>query len=306
MLRGLTLPPDLRALARCQGGAFSLEQAVGLGVSPRSLSRMLDDGWLGRLSRGIYHLETPTWLTHAWAGVLIGGPRAVLGRRAAAHLWGVAEPPGRISVYIGVGRVAPTRPGPWDFIRADRLQRGSPPITLPEDTVLDSLRALSEDEVMRLVADVLHRRLTTPRRLRLAMDERQRLTHRRILAEVLDDGSLGVRSPLERRYRRDVELAHGLPRPIRQARVGSRRLDGLYEEWGVVIELDGAAYHSGGRALADLSRDADHARLGLVTSRFGWTQVTQNPCGVAQAVAATLAARGWSGNLRACRSCNQR
>ena len=52
---------------------------------------------------------------------------------------------------------------------------------------------------------------------------------------------------LERRYERDVERVHGLPKGIRRARRVTRgrepRRDTVYERYGVRVELDGIPYH---------------------------------------------------------------
>lgn len=299
-------PDQLRSLAVRQAGAFSAGQANDLGLGRRTLSRLRAEGWVDRLSMGTYCIGSPTWPTLAWAGLLIGGQHAVIGGAAAAHLRGLMPEPEVITIYCPIRRQLPTGETRWVFIRGRRSGSGNPSRTRVEDTILDCLGDLSGDSLIRLVDEALTRRLTTPRRLRFAINERSRLRGRRLLLEVLGEIDAGVRSPLEVRYRRDVERAHGLPVPVRQARLGARVLDGWYPDWGVVIEMDGAAFHSGSRAIDDLVRDAEHAARGLITLRFGWSQVTQNPCEVAVRVAQTLAARGWTGDPRRCPHCRAR
>ena len=58
------------------------------------------------------------------------------------------------------------------------------------------------------------------------------------------------------------------------------RGDVWYSEYGVIIELDGRAYHRGQTALDDMDRDNDHQLVGVVTLRFGWRQVAVAPCRV--------------------------
>src|SRR6185437_425327 len=79
--------------------------------------------------------------------------------------------------------------------------------------------------------------------LQAALDSRHRVRWRNWLNEALADASDGVHSSLERRYVRDVERAHGLPRSQHQAR---RQFDGKvqyrdnwYADYKVVVKSTG-------------------------------------------------------------------
>ena len=72
---------------------------------------------------------------------------------------------------------------------------------------------------------------------------------------------------------------------------------------GVIVELDGRAYHRGQTALDDMDRDNDHQLVGVITLRLGWRQVAATPCQVAATVAQALTERGWPGHLRPCSRC---
>jgi hypothetical protein len=67
------------------------------------------------------------------------------------------------------------------------------------------------------------------------------------LVEALADVADGVMSPIELRYMRDVERAHGLPSAKRQARReldgGVRYLDNFYEAFRLCVEIDGRLTH---------------------------------------------------------------
>ena len=113
----------------------------------------------------------------------------------------------------------------------------------------------------------------------------------------------GVHSPLERNYVHGVERAHGLPTAQRQAKrrhgSGTRYLDNLYE-YGVCVELDGAAAHPAEGRWRDTHRDNANLAQGTETLRYGWPDATVHRCRTAREVAAVLSRHGWEGTLRPC------
>ena len=153
------------------------------------------------------------------------------------------------------------------------------------------------------LAEVVGRRLVDSREILRILEGQKRHRNRQLLRDILGDVSAGAHSPLEVRYLRDVERAHGLPKAIRQARVGPYQGDALYEPYGLLVELDGRAYHQGRAFTVDMDRDNFHQLRGVVTLRFGWRQVSGDPCGVARQVGVALTARGWPGTPTACRHC---
>jgi very-short-patch-repair endonuclease len=136
------------------------------------------------------------------------------------------------------------------------------------------------------------------------MGERSRMRWRAQLLCSLDMIDDGVRSSLEHRYVRDVERPHGLPRAVRQARVvrygKTSYLDNLYEAYLVCVELDGLAAHPPAERWRDFRRDNAGAIDGIITLRYGWSDITGSPCQVAVQVAAVLRQRGWPGAPRPC------
>jgi very-short-patch-repair endonuclease len=69
----------------------------------------------------------------------------------------------------------------------------------------------------------------------------------------------------------------------------------LYEEYGLIVELDGRVAHPGDTRWADIRRDNAAAADGLTTLRYGWLPVAGSPCHVAAEVAKLLIARGYTG-----------
>jgi hypothetical protein len=126
---------------------------------------------------------------------------------------------------------------------------------------------------------------------------------------MLADFRDGACSVLERGYLHRVERAHGLPRGERQTRsTATGRLtfrDVHYRVQGVVVELDGHAFHDAPR---DRDRDAlrDLAELGssnLVTTRVTYGLVFGDACRTAGLIGDVLRRRGWTGRPRTCPAC---
>jgi len=287
-----------------QAGVLGRRQLIEGGLSARVIDRMLASELLVAFTPGLYTRGgPPCWLGRAWAGLLIGGPMAVIGMEAAGHLHGLlGYEPQEITVYSPLG-IAP-RPG-WVFIRSIRTGTGEPVRTGLDATVIDLCATGDEDEIAARLADAVSSRRTTPERLRAEVRTRRRLPDRALLRDVLGDVSTGAHSALERRYQIHVERAHGLPTAMRQTSAGSsHRSDGWYQAYRVLVELDSRLHHSGGAAFADMLRDNDHAAAGITTLRFGWAQVTGTAqCETAAFVGQLLMSRGWQGPIRPCSRC---
>lgn len=136
------------------------------------------------------------------------------------------------------------------------------------------------------------------------MQSRSKIRWRTELTLALADVAEGVQSPLEYRYVRNVERAHGLPVAKRQVlivRGGNRQyLDNLYQDWGLGVELDGQAFHPAEDRWQDIGRDNALAADGIVILRYGWPDVSDRPCQVAIQVGGAAGSRGWPGALRRC------
>ncbi|HSN44600.1 MAG TPA: hypothetical protein VLR88_11170 [Propionibacteriaceae bacterium] len=305
-------PPALIDLALGQGGYLSHDQVTRMGLKKRQIERLCRTRWQ-RHARGLYYLglQEPTFEAKAWGGVLLGGDDAVVGGQAAARLLGLrVDEPRELEILIpGPRHKRNTFPYRFRSDNLGRRSRGAPPRTSVEDTILDVLSdpETSQDSMSALIGEAVDSRLTTVNSIRQRLAERPVQPRRLLLLEVVGDAETGSRSALERRYLKDVERAHGLPAGRWQVRTMGAVVDVLYEEFGLISELDGAAFHRGGRRQRDRHRDNAHLiELGLVTLRFGWAEVAYSPCLVADEVAAVLQARGWQGTPTACRHCRKR
>lgn len=237
-----------------------------------------------------------------------GGPRGRLVATSAGAIEGLCPP--TLPICLGVPLTSGLHARDWlRVLRESPAGRsparvGAPPRTLVEDTVLDLCsRTSSEAEIVDLLATATQR-LTTPGRLRAAVDRRSRLAHRSLITDVLADVAQGARSPLEFRWISNVEKPHSLPAPRRQYVLPSGQIaDGAYEEFRVLLELDGRAYHDGARRFRDWRRDNVSSEMDWLTLRYGWHDTMVTGCESAGNLARVLGRRGWDGTLRRCPRC---
>ncbi|BCJ56794.1 hypothetical protein Jiend_02160 [Micromonospora endophytica] len=139
--------------------------------------------------------------------------------------------------------------------------------------------------------------MTTPGRLRMALQSVPKLIDRAALKKLLTRLADGCRSPLEIWGHEHVFTGPGMPEFRRQARIriGQRTmyLDLLAERERVNIELDGATTHGNLRDREiDLRRDALLATVGILVVRFAHRRLTHEPDEVRRETLAILARRG--------------
>lgn len=297
-------------LLRAQSGVIARFQLRELGIAEHVLQRWLRNRHVTRVAPGVYvdHTGEPTGVQRAWAAVLSFWP-AALGGRTALQLALGREPGEMIEVVVQPDR---SRLRPREGVRVVRRQRTAtevnwnlrPPRLRVEQAALDVASSLGESyAAVEVLAEVCRERITTPDRLLAALADRPRARNRAFLEAALEDVREGATSVLERGYLQ-LERAHGLPRATRQRAetLGGIRpvRDAEYEQYGLVIELDGQAYHSGRQRQRDLARDLEVSLDNRTTLRLGWGQVVDDGCATAAKVCAMLAARGWRGRPRPC------
>ncbi len=300
-----------------QRGVVENSQARQAGISRGSLEHRLRSGKWRRLHRGVYATFTGQVPRDAalWAAVRRAGEGAMLSHETAAEVHGLTDKPSR-EIHITVPtrrRPAQNKPIKGVIIhRSDqsvpqRLPERELPRTRVEDTVLDLVTtAETFDEAYTWISRALYRQPVTVGMIRDALIARKRMRWRTWLVDALADAEEGALFPLELRYLRDVERAHGLPKANRQVRHGvadrSHYRDVWYEDFGVCVELDGAAYHDGDQVRRDKQRDNRNLSVNDVrTYRFGIVEVTEGACDSAAMVIATLRRKGWAGTPHRCR-----
>jgi hypothetical protein len=298
-----------------QSGVISREQALLAGWTADQVRQRQRNAQWHRLHPGVYATFTGPlpWQGRLWAALLHGGHGCAASHLSAGRLQGlVDDDPPTIEIVVPWGRTVLRQPGvvvrSSRHLEHRRHPARTPPQTRPEDTVLDLVEGSGRlDDVVGWLARACQRRLTTPERLRSAVSQRSRLTNRRLVLDTIGDVSDGVASPLEHRYRRDVERAHGLPQATRGERVtvGGRHwyADVRYPSFCVRVELEGLRWHRPEDRWRDGLRDNAAVLVGDVVLRYDWRAVAGRPCATANEVAQVLRRRGWRGTPRRCPRC---
>ena len=309
-----TTPGALVQLAGWQAGLVTRQQALRAGLTSNAISSKVAHSRWTTVHPGVYATFTGPLDRYAllWAAVLYAGPGARLSHETAAEVIRLADRESPlIHVAIPAQRRVRAPQGVAIHLSASgnvgwRFARGIPPHTFAEETLIDLANAASGlDDVIGYVTTAFARNLTSEERLRVEAAARKRLRWRAELDEIIPKAAAGAHSVLEFRYDRDVEHAHGLPSATRQAAFtkpdGSRgRRDRYYEKYRLIVELDGRSFHPGERRDVDVARDNHAATRGASTLRYGWAEVTRQPCAVAAQVHAALTRRGYTGLLIPC------
>jgi hypothetical protein len=311
----MDLGPVQRQL-RLQSGVITRRQVLAAGGTDNVLRRLVRRRELVRVHAGVFvdHTGPLSWEERAWDAVLACAPAALSGLsalRAHGLVRHGSEDRDPIEVVIAPERRVMPPPGvrvtrSKDYDTQVQHHLNPPRQRLEAAVIRVAGRAATLDSAVAVVADAVQAGLTTVPRLRTALPARRTGPTMSVLGEILDDVAAGACSAMERRYLRWVERPHGLPTGRRQRRVRRGRAvhyrDVEYVGLGTLVELDGRVGHEwNADRWADLDRDLANAVAGELTLRAGWNQVL-DPCRLARVVGQVLQARGWPGQIRACRT----
>ena len=286
----------LAALAERQHGTVARWQLLELGIGRGALGRRLAAGRLHPIHRGVYAVghRKLSPKGRLMAGVLAGGPGAVLSHRSAAELWRLRQN-NRARIEITVPTSLRKRPGIEAHrasLRPDEITvcDGIPVTTVPR-TLLDLAavspprhveRALHEAEVLRLTDTLsLDDLLERHRGARGAAAIRKMIATARVGLEV-------SQSELEDRFLTLI-AEKNLPRPRTNMIVEGYEADCVWPEERLIVELDGHASHATRHGFErDRERDRKLQAAGWRVIRITWRQLRDDPDGVAADLAALL------------------
>lgn len=303
----------LHQLMVTQQGVVARRQLVRLGATDPETARMIRRRDLVRVHRGVYvnHTGPLTPNQREWAAVLVHWP-AALARESALPL---ARDHSPVHVAIDLSRTVTQVQGVVAHRTADLEDRvdwvKSPPRMKIEHATLDVASARREQPLamFRVLADTCQTRRTSANRLADVLRSREAVPGRLLMLAMLDDLSEGACSVLEREYLHRVERAHALPVGRRQKAVRRGRSsvyrDVDYEDFGVLVELDGRAFHDNATSRdRDAERDLQaRASDNQTTVRLTFGLVFGSACRTAERIAVLLRRGGWSGRLMPCPRC---
>jgi very-short-patch-repair endonuclease len=285
-------------IAARQRGLVTTAQLLAVGITESGISRRVAAGRLHRVHRGVYLVghPVPPPLAMELAAVLACGPAAVLSHRPAAVLAGFMTP--------GDGPIDVTVAGPDRRRRGVRVHRARGllecdvivvhgiPVTTPARTLLDLADVQPSRPLQRAFDEAERMGLVTRREIEELLRRSPGRHGASRLGSLVADGSEPAltRSEAEERMLALIRKG-GLPTPRVNARAAGHEVDFLWPDHGLVLEVDGYAFHSGRAAFErDRLRDADLAAIGLRVVRTSWRQLTREPEAVLVRVAQALAA----------------
>lgn len=284
----MKLSPLLTELAAQQDGLLTTDQMRAAGVTKWMLHRLVLDGWLHRIAPRVYAVRgSPnTHRQRLRAGLLCLGERSWVSFEAAAALHGFdRSDPRAVEFTTGRRRRSPTLPfvvhtttriEPIDFVVVDGLRT-----TSATRTVFDlALAGAHRHRVEAAIDSAVRLQLSSPEVLeqRLSSLRGSGRWGCRLVESMIPDS--GGHSMLERRFLELVREA-GLPRPRTQVvhRMDGRhvaRVDFLFDDVGVVIEVSGRKGHS---TPSERARDAQRRNelqdLGRLVYEYTWEHVTE-------------------------------
>jgi very-short-patch-repair endonuclease len=284
---------ELARIAARQHRALHGDQLRAVGLSKEAIRYRVKQCRMQRLWRDIYVLgpDRPGLLSWAMGAVLATGRDGVVSHRWAAWLWGFVETIARpvdVTVLRGSHRARDGlvihRAGSLDTTR----QRGIP-VTTPAQTCLDLAGVVDLGELERAVAEAQVKGVVREKQLRDVIARNPGRHGVACLKAILEVGPQYTAAESERRMLALARMAD-LPRPEANARLLRYRVDFLWRDQKLIVEIDGFATHGHRRAFEnDRRRNATLVAAGYTVMQVTWRQLTDEPIAVAARIAAALA-----------------
>lgn len=228
------------------------------------------------------------------AAVLACGPRALVSHRWAAHVWGlVPRPEGGVVEIMVVGRA----PSPRQGIRLHKVGRLASadvrriegvPITSPARILIDLAGVRHDDrELERTLHEALARRLVRMADVRRALERYPGRRGCALLAELAASSQPTTAThPGAEEYLLSHLRCSGLPQPRVNSKIGIWEVDFYWPEARLVVETDGADFHSSRSAIErDHRKDLALRGQGIDVMRFTGRQVVREVAMVLVAIA---------------------
>ncbi len=271
----------LDALVAGQHGVVNRQQLRDHGLSDTMVARWLQAGRLHPLHRRVFAVgHTAVSIEgRLTAALLYAGPRAALSHTTAAWAWSLIDAePTRIHLTVaGRRRSLPeVRVHHSREVAAFHCQ-GFPVTSVPR-TLVDIAAMLGRRQLGRALAEADYRGLLNGAEVETAL--RRGRPGSRALRRALDRHMPQLAEALSVLEERFLELCQsaGIPLPEVNARVGGMRVDALWTERRVAVELDGGPAHGGAAAMKrDRERELALRSMRFQVVRYTWEQVTRRP-----------------------------
>ena len=273
------------ALAGGQYGVVARWQLRSLGASDDQIDAWIAVGRLVRVHRGVFAVGHRLLTVEGrWmAGVLLGGPDAVLSHRAAADHWGLtglARPRAEVTAPRRRESRAGIRFHESSLPADERTVHEAIPVTTVARTLLDLAAVESPARLRQAIAVAEARAMAdAPSLPELIERHRGRRGIRQLRSELETIGTEKglANGVLELRFDQFL-TARGLPRPVKNARVAGQDrtliVDCWWPEAGLVVELDSRKHHADWEAAeVDRARDLALLAVGLRTARVTWRRL---------------------------------
>ncbi|WP_181773824.1 hypothetical protein [Amycolatopsis pittospori] len=313
--------PSWPVLLEEQYGVVSRAQLRAYGHSKADIVANLEAGRWRRVLPRVYATFTGPLPRSAMihAALRYGGGDAVLSHRTAAEEWRlvpIAEGPVEITVRYSSSAIS--QPPLVKVHRSRALPHSAaetwPPRTRLTDTIADLATSQpTAKEALNVVVDLVSRSKVPLSAMRDCVSMRPPFRFRAEIQRGLQLVADGLMSALEVEFKDQVEILHGLPAGDRQTpvEVDGKTLweDVTYDSHGaaVTVRLDGRATHAmAAVAFRDRRRDNAAELAGRARLVYGWQDVRNSPCQVADEVRTILLREGWRPMTErvTCRKCS--
>lgn len=293
--------------ARKNGGIFSTQEAVALGLAKATLSRRVTDGIFVRIGPGVLALPGTATRPDIEMRAALKTLGAVVSHQSAARIHGlqpIEDSPPSVTVSH---RGTHTFPGvivhqSTDLLDEHVIEISGMRVTTSPRTVVDLSKVYSARRLERIVENALIAGkvdLDDLVELTTALSRRGKVGIKR-MRRVIENltGNALSESELERLL---IELIvnAGLPEPVKQFHAPwlkrlNGRVDLAYPMYKILIEGDSRRWHGTFDAFeSDRTRDNAAQIAGWIILRITWRMIQTEPSKVIQTVKAALESRGW-------------
>lgn len=293
--------------AKENGGVFTTQEALALGLPKTTLHRRVADGVFVRVARGVLALPGTATRSDVQMRAALQILGAVVSHESAARIHGF-EPIGDRPPNVTVShRGTHTFPGvtvhqSTDLLNEHVQEIDGMRVTTPLRTLVDLSKGMGIKRLERVVENALvsgHVEFDDLVELTIALSRKGKIGMKR-MRRVLErlSGEAFSESDLERLLI-GIVVDGGLPEPVKQFRAAwlkplNGRIDLAYPDYQILIEGDSRRWHGTFDAFeTDRSRDNAAQIAGWIVMRVTWRMIKNEPSKVLQTVKAALESRGW-------------